>query len=467
MTFADRLQKQPRVLIFIEATLLVCLLGYVDFVTGYGVNVYLFYSIPIIATVWLLGRNAGVLISIFSALVWSLADIGARNTEITGELIWNMSVQLAFFLFIVLAGAALKGERDESRARVALLERFHTLAQISPVGIFRVSLAGGLVYVNERWRQMAGLAESAPLAARWTEPFHPDDREVVAAEWARATAEQRTCSVEARFRHPGGRTVWVLGQVAPERDALGATAGYVGAIVDMTELRRLEREVLEISDRERARIGQDLHDDLCQQLVAIQYSAAALTRELPAVDPGLCARSAELVEMLKAAVVDARQMARRIFPVNLDQAGLMSALLELTERSSRYFGIVCRFDCPEPVLLEENSTGTHLFRIAQEALSNAVRHGHATEITIGFAAEDHTLALTIHDNGVGLSQSASDPAGMGMHIMKYRAQMIGASLVIGSRPGGGTVVRCLLRQGGGRLRSLVQAPEPKLPAHAG
>ncbi|HEV7403152.1 MAG TPA: PAS domain S-box protein [Chthoniobacteraceae bacterium] len=466
MSFTDRLQKQPRALIFIEAMLLVGLVGYVDFVTGYEVNVYLFYSIPILAAVWLLGRNAGLWISIFSAAVWSIADVVSRGSELTGEHFWNISVQLFFFLFIVLSGAALKGQRDESRARVALLERFRTLAQISPVGIFRVSTAGSLVYVNQRWRQIAGLEESDGLPPRWTDPFHADDRDRVAAEWARATAGNKTCDFEARFRHADGRTVWVLGQVAPEREAAGGVAGYVGAITDMTELRRLEREVLEISDRERARLGQELHDDLCQTLVAIQYSATAMTRELTTVAPGLLARSGELVEMLKSAVVDARQMARRIFPVNLDQASLMSALLELTERSSRYFGIVCRFDCPVPVLIEENSTGSHLFRIAQEALSNAVRHGHATGITISLVAEPPYLTLTVLDNGVGLQPSAGEPAGIGMHIMKYRAQMIGATLAIEPRPEGGTLVRCILRQGGSRLRSLVDASNHHHSVHA-
>ena len=400
---------------------------------------------------------------IFAAVVWSVADFVSRGSELNGQQVWNISVQLFFFLFIVLSGAALKGQRDESRARVALLERFRTLAQISPVGIFRVSPSGSLVYVNQRWRQIAGVEESEDLPPRWTDPFHADDGDRVAAEWA--TAEHQPCVFEARFRHADGRTVWVLGQVAPERDAAGGVAGYVGAITDMTELRRLEREVLEISDRERARLGQELHDDLCQTLVAIQYSATAMTRELSTVAPGLLARSGELVEMLKAAVVDTRQMARRIFPVNLDQASLMSALLELTERSSRYFGIVCHFDCPVPVLLEENSTGSHLFRIAQEALSNAVRHGHATVITVRLVGQPHDLTLTVLDNGVGLQPSTSEPAGIGMHIMKYRAQMIGATLAFEPRPEGGTIVRCILRQGGSRLRSLVDAPNHHHSAH--
>src|SRR5262249_37554808 len=250
--------------------------------------------------------------------------------------------------------------------------------------------------------------------------------------------------------------VWVLGRLAPEPDGLGGVATYVGAITDMTELRRLEREILEISEREQQRIGQDLHDDLCQQLVAIQYTAAALKRDLLHAEKPIADASAEIVDLMKDAVVRTRQMARNIFPVQLDQAGLTSALQEMAEKSSRLFGIQCRLNCSSPVLLEDLTTGAHLFRIAQEALSNAVRHGHATEVAITLESEPHQLMLTIQDNGIGLPAVPVDSDGMGIHIMHYRSRMIGATLQIESSPGNGTLVRCVLRQCGKHLRELVE-----------
>ncbi len=456
----DILGKQPRWLLISEALILVVLIGLVDFQTGYEVSLYVFYSIPILLVVWYAGRNAGLWISVFSALTWSTADIIGRSYELDVQRFWNMTVQLTFFIFIVLGGAALKGQRDQSRARVELLERFHTLAQISPVGIFRAGLNGGLLYVNDRWRRIAGRDEAEPLPQHWTAALHPDDRGRVEAEWLRALGERESCEFEARFQHANGRTIWVLGQVAPESDGLGGIAGYVGAITDMTELRRLEREVLEISEREQQRIGQDLHDDLCQQLVAIQYSAASLKRKLGSDEKG--ATASEIVDLLKDAVVRTRQMARRIFPVNLDQAGLMSALQELAVNSSRFFDLECRFECPQPILLEDNATGAHLFRIAQEALSNAVRHGSATEITITLVTENDQLTLAIRDNGVGLCPAAMDTSGMGLHIMHYRSRMIGAALRVERHPEGGTLVHCTLPQRGGRLRRLIEAAEPLL-----
>lgn len=461
MDVLDRLRKQPRALILIEATLLVLIIGAIDFKTGYEVSVYVFYSIPILLVVWLIGRNEGLWISVFSAVVWSVADVVGRSYQFDLERAWNITIQLCFFVFIVIGGAALKGQRDESRTRAALLERFHTLAQISPVGIFRIGLEGNLIYVNERWRRIAGLTSKDALPQHWTEALHFDDQQGVAAEWSRAVSEQTQCDFEARFRHARGQTVWALGRLAPEPDGHGGVAAYVGAITDMTELRRLEREILEISEREHQRIGQDLHDDLCQQLVAIQYTAAAFKRDLLQAESRIADASAEIVELLKDAVVRTRQMARSIFPVRLDQAGLMSALQEMAEKSSRLFGIECRLNCMTPVLLEDLTTGTHLFRIAQEALSNAVRHGHATEVSIVLESEPHQLTLTIQDDGIGLPTVPVDCDGMGIHIMHYRSRMIGATLQIEGLPQGGVAVRCALPQCGKHLRELVETTMPE------
>lgn len=453
----DVLRKQPRWLLVVQAYLLVLLIGVVDYWTGYEVSVYVFYSIPILLVVWFAGRNAGLWISVVSALVWSAADIVGRSYEVDFERFWNMSVQLTFFIFIVLGGAALKAQRERSQARIEWLERFHTLAKISPVGIFRADLGGSLIYVNDRWRKISGFNDGAPLPMRWSGGLHADDRERVDAEWRRAVENQHPCEFEARFAHADGRTVWVLGQVAPERDAEGEVKSYVGAVTDMTELRRLEREVLEISEREQQRIGQDLHDDICQQLVAVQYAATTLRRGLQPVDAANSAMAAEIVNLLKAATTTARQMARRIFPVNLDQEGLMTALQELAENSSRYFGISCRFDCPHPILLEDNAVGAHLFRIAQEALSNAIRHGESKEVVISLTSEAHLLTLAIRDDGVGLTPVPVESTGMGLHIMRYRSRMIGASISIANHAEGGAIVRCTLPQRGGQLRALAES----------
>ncbi len=465
-TFLDTIGKQPRWLVLAEALALVLLLGLADYRTGYEVSLYVFYSIPILIVVWHVGRNAGLWISVFSALVWSTADFIGRSYDLSPGRFWNLAVQLTFFIFIVLGGAALKSQRDASRARVTLLERFHTLAQISPVGIFRAGLAGELLYVNDRWRQIAGLTDTTSLPARWTAALHPDDRAPVEADWRRAIEQRAPCEFEARFQHRNGKTIWVLGQVAPESDGHGGVAAYVGAVTDMTELRRLEREVLEISEREQQRIGQDLHDDLCQQLVAAQYSATSLKRELRGRGDSAAAMAGDLSELLKGTVVRTRQMARRIFPVNLDQAGLMSALQELAENSSRFFDITCLFECPQPILLEDNATGAHLFRIAQEALSNAIRHGHATEVRLCLSsAEGHDFELSVRDNGSGFEMPVGDSTGMGLHIMNYRSRMIGATLRIERDPAGGTIVRCTVPQAGHRLRAMAEAAEPPLVNH--
>jgi signal transduction histidine kinase len=144
----------------------------------------------------------------------------------------------------------------------------------------------------------------------------------------------------------------------------------------------------------------------------------------------------------------------------------MSALSELTESSARFFGITCTFECPEQVLVEDHAIGAHLFRIAQEALSNAIRHGEATGITISLTSTHHRLTLAIIDDGVGLSVTPEESTGMGLHIMNYRARMIGATLQAERHAARGTIVRCILPQRGKQLRELVGATGTEELSHA-
>ena len=142
------------------------------------------------------------------------------------------------------------------------------------------------------------------------------------------------------------------------------------------ERRELEEELLNISSNEQRRIGQDLHDGLCQHLAGVEFKTAALAKQL-AHDPVKGGHAASIVELIRNGARQAWMLARGLSPVTLESHGLMSALRELTANSGKLFQITCRFDCPRPVLVPNNAVATHLYRIAQEAITNAVKHGHA------------------------------------------------------------------------------------------
>jgi PAS domain S-box-containing protein len=220
-------------------------------------------------------------------------------------------------------------------------------------------------------------------------------------------------------------------------DFLQSAANVLAAAI---ESRRLEEELLCTIEREQRRIGQDIHDGLCHQLAGIGFSIGLMARDLP---DSLDAKSklADVVGNIRSAILEARMLARGLSPVQLESDGLISALHELASSTEQLFKISCRFDCEQPVLIEDNATATHLYRIAQEAIHNAIKHGHATHVILTLA-DSGERTLTISDDGLGLPAEFSSSKGMGVHIMKYRAGMIGGRLSIAPGQRTGTKVVC-------------------------
>jgi PAS domain S-box-containing protein len=232
----------------------------------------------------------------------------------------------------------------------------------------------------------------------------------------------------------------------PLRDGRGTVDGVLLVAVDETEQKHLENEILQISEREQHRIAQDLHDGLCQQLSGIGFMSEVLHRRLAGKSRKAAKEAAHIVKLLGAAVNDTRNIARGLHPVRNEPNGLMSALMEFAVTIQHLFDIRCEFVCPEPVLLEHSATATHLFRIAQEAVHNAIRHGDAKSVRIKLQRDDRqsTITLTIKDDGRGLPADSADGTGMGLRIMRYRSTIIGANLAIHRAGRRGTIVTCAL-----------------------
>lgn len=217
---------------------------------------------------------------------------------------------------------------------------------------------------------------------------------------------------------------------------------FTGFVRDVSERKRLEREILEISDREQHRIGQDLHDGLCQQLAGIELMSQVLERKLAASSPADAERVAELGGHVRAAIAQARQLAHGLSPVTLESEGLMSALQELAAHSEKLFGVTCEFVCDSPVPVHDQAVATHLYRIAQEAVSNAIKHGKAQQVTLSLKHAGGRNVLMIKDDGIGLPKVLPNGKGMGLHIMQYRARMIGGDAMVERDLDGGTSVIC-------------------------
>jgi PAS domain S-box-containing protein len=211
---------------------------------------------------------------------------------------------------------------------------------------------------------------------------------------------------------------------------------------EIQERLKVEREVLEISLKEQRRLGAFIHDDLCQNLAGITMMAKVLKQKMERKEFSDNAGIQQITDLLDQATLQAREIARGFYPVELQGDSLMIALKDLAQRMEKLYQISCIFDCPEPVFIEDNNIATHLFRITQEATLNAVKHGKAGKVIMRLLQQGGRMQLTIEDNGIGLSVDTQSGKGIGMNIMKYRARMIDANLDICNINPNGTKLSC-------------------------
>jgi two-component system, LuxR family, sensor kinase FixL len=231
-------------------------------------------------------------------------------------------------------------------------------------------------------------------------------------------------------------------ELAVSEVRLGDRVTFTGIVRDITERRQLERDVLEISEREQRRIGQDLHDGLCQQLTGIAFLVQAMQQKLAMAGRYDADQFNQITLLLKEAVTQARNLSHGLYPVDPQPDGLMVALRELCTTVSAMFNITCTFRCRTPVMVNDNSVATHLYRIAQEALHNAIRHGKASRISIELNLRQHAIRLIISDNGVGFPPAEQLRSGMGLRTMAHRAQVVGATIDIRRPRSGGSQIVC-------------------------
>lgn len=216
------------------------------------------------------------------------------------------------------------------------------------------------------------------------------------------------------------------------------------ALRTRAERSRLQQELLTISEREKQLISQELHDGLCQNLAGTAMMASMLQRRLEArADPD-AEYARQICGMLSTNVNETRNLSHGLHPVGPEGEGLMNALAQLAQSVSNLFHIYCFFRCPEPVLLESEIASTHLFRITQEAINNARKHGEADRILISLQYNPGEIRLVIRDNGIGIPLKMPKISGLGIRSMNYRAAEIGASLTVRRAGKRGTTVTCIL-----------------------
>ena len=334
---------------------------------------------------------------------------------------------------------------DLAAANEALVEsqdRFRQMAENIPeVFWFSNPAMTHIIYVSPAYQEIWGRTCQSLYEnpGTWFEAIHPEDRPRVRQIFKKPIPE---AGYEHSYRvvRPEGTVRWVVDRGVPVPDNAGRFHRLVGVVRDITDRKMLEKETLTISEREQRRIGQDLHDDLCQQLVGIEFISKALQQQLESRPEA--ARAGEIAQLIRDAINHTRRLARGLAPFELEAEGLMEGLRDLAARTTAIFRIGCSFHCPAPVLVQDVATATHLYRIAQEAVANGIKHGQAKRVEIGLAADGAAITMTVKDNGVGLSTNPPKAPGMGLRIMQYRTDMIGGAFVIQDDPRGGTTIIC-------------------------
>jgi signal transduction histidine kinase len=209
--------------------------------------------------------------------------------------------------------------------------------------------------------------------------------------------------------------------------------------------RQLEREIIHISEREQQRIGRDLHDGICQYFAAVGCATASLKADLANAERyEEAAVAGELTDLVEGGVVQIRDLARGLVPVHMHEAGLVAALEQLASSVSRLQNVGCEFVSDGEVVLKATDAATHLYRIAQEAIHNAIRHGEAKRIKVELSESPGTIRLCIRDDGAGISKRRSSAKGMGLKIMEYRARLLGGELGVAEPDVGGTEISCVI-----------------------
>lgn len=369
--------------------------------------------------------------------------IGHKTLMLNASVITQGGIDTRTIL-LTIEDVTVRREQAEKKLRESEA-RLRVIFESSPIGIANTDTgSGSLIHANPAFEAMLGYTSDELRGKNLFQVLHPADARRYAEDWKALGGDGKRTFLELRFHRKDGSVMWGRLAATSVRSPDGSWVHSLYMLEDITDRKELERQIADLPIGEQRKIGQELHDSTGQELTGLAYMARSMVngfaeKSLP--EHGLATRVAEGIER---ALNQIRMVAKGLIPVEVDAIGLMAALSELAARTHELYGIGCSFECARPVLVHDNNTATHLYRIAQEAVTNALKHGRTGHVRVVLEAHGGMISLRVLDDGVGIAEPSDESRGMGLKIMRYRAGLIGATLKVEPAGGGGTLVSCTL-----------------------
>ena len=426
--------------------------GMLDWLTGSELSLSAFYLPGIALVAWFSGRWPSVVMAFCAGATWLLAELSFDLTYSSPVIpYWNATVRLMFFLITALLTAEV---RTRQRTEAALREHDNILGSILNSMGDGVIVVGGddrILVFNPAAEKLLGANAAGKDARRWAAEMDALQADVIGRENERPGP----LSLAVKGKGPAMAEFPVHLDVDEESLILGLTvlpllayenesSGVVMVIANLTAKRNLEKKIAAASEREQRRIGRDLHDGVCQHLVGVAFAAGTLQSSLEDVPlPREAEAAGEIAALINDAITEARNLAHGLYPASLNE-GIGMALMSLAGTTKTRTGILTEASIADPLPHPDPETSTHLYRIAQEGVSNACRHGAPKHIRLSLNSTGDQLKLVVEDDGRGFDSSNNSSGGIGLNLMRHRAALLGGTLEIETDPGQGTRVICIL-----------------------
>jgi PAS domain S-box-containing protein len=301
---------------------------------------------------------------------------------------------------------------------------------------------GNIKFWNLGAKRMYGYTTAEALKMNVCQIAPRNERDNVLALLKRLREGEKVRSFEAQRLTKEGRLLNVWITVTTLTDEAGNLLAVATTERDITERKRLERELLAIREKEQKLIGREMHDSMGQMLTGIAIKSKALELNLKSKSLHESADAADICELASEAIAQTRRLARMLYPVEIETGGIVSALQGLASNTKELLKISCQFKCNDTIPIRDTVTARHLYRIAQEAITNAARHGKAKKIRIELTSAKGRTTLKVANDGKDFPRNLAKKKGIGLKIMEYRAKMIGGILDVGRGRKGGTIVKC-------------------------